>query len=367
MEIARPKLTKVPGILPPLKSDHYIQDLTKLDQITLLDIKTREEKLLSRIPNLNKLPDKGQRIKDFYQKVCKELERRSDINDAAEKFSEMNITSKGEKKLINMEWNGKFSADPTNDVIDSDDEAELDPLKVIAQHSMHEKKIITVETEESLITAKDLEEIESFKDERAELIVDAEVVSIDVAEKLDKIKSLLIDDKSKKSVARGQEEDPHLQYLVGIGVDRAPIKEKFKPYKTTISNVHDPEKEKLRKKGKNWENTAATPPLIQHGAAKMLSLTDSVEIQKSYLEKLRVLQEKQAAERLAAKIKRAGDNAIQLPSDAVRKDNPMFNTYREPKAQQRLSIEGVRQIDENDEVEDLDDEKPGGVVYTVFE
>lgn len=143
MEIpARPPLNKIPGILKALRSDHYIQDLTKLDRLQLLDIKAREEKLISKIPNLSKLPDKGQRIKDFHEKVCKELERRSDINDAAEKFSEMNIAAKGEEKLTKMEWNGKLQNDPNSieDVIDSDDEYELDPLKIIAQRTMHEKK-----------------------------------------------------------------------------------------------------------------------------------------------------------------------------------------------------------------------------------
>ncbi|XP_055852736.1 DNA-directed RNA polymerase II subunit GRINL1A [Episyrphus balteatus] len=364
--IARPTLNRIPGEAAALKSDHLIQDLTKLDRLQLLEIKAREEKLISRIPNLNKLPDKGQRIKDFFQKVCKELERRSDIDDAAEKFSEMNIASKGEEKLIKMEWNGKISSDPTVDVIDSDDEAELDPLKIIAQRTMHEKKVINIPPEESLITQKDIEEINSFKNEKPDLVVDAEIVSINVIDKIDKLKPLLKEDLNRNLHFNEQEEDPHLQYLVEKGVDRPAIKEKYKPYQTTISNVHDPEKEKLRKKGKHWENTAATPPLIQHGATKMLSLTDSVEIQKTYLEKLKILQEKQAADRLAARMQRAANNPIQVPSEAVRKNNPNFNTYRDPKPKQ-INIEGEKQIDEDDEVEDLDDEKPGGVVYTVFD
>lgn len=372
MEIpARPPLNKIPGILKALRSDHYIQDLTKLDRLQLLDIKAREEKLISKIPNLSKLPDKGQRIKDFHEKVCKELERRSDINDAAEKFSEMNIAAKGEEKLTKMEWNGKLQNDPNSieDVIDSDDEYELDPLKIIAQRTMHEKKVKKLPVVESLITAEDIEEINSFKKDAPEAVVDAEVVSIDVSEKLDKLKSLLaVEDLVKKRNSKAEDVDQHLQYLVERGVDRQPTKEKFKPYKTTISNVHDPEKEKMRKQGKNWENTAATPPLIKHGATKMLSLTDSVEIQKDYLAKLKKLQEKQAAERLEAKLKRASDNPITIPSDAERKDNPMFNTYRDPTVKiHQLDIEGDRNIEEENEVEDLDDEKPGGVVYTVYE
>lgn len=82
----------------------------------------------------------------------------------------------------------------------------------------------------------------------------------------------------------------HVKYIVDK-VEKAQEtnkKEPFKPYKTTKSNVHDPMKEKQRKLHKNWEVTAATPPLIVHGAAKVLSLNESLRLQKQQTEKLQV-------------------------------------------------------------------------------
>jgi len=117
---------------------------------------------------------------------------------------------------------------------------------------VHKKKIIRVIPEESLIKPEDIAEIESF-----------ETDPLDVE---------------------------HVKYIVDKveNIQKTNKKEPFKPYKTTKSNVHDPMKEKQRKLHKNWEVTAATPPLIVHGAAKVLSLNESLKLQKEQTEKLQV-------------------------------------------------------------------------------
>lgn len=74
----------------------------------------------------------------------------------------MNIVSKGLEKLVDLEWNGKFNNDAI-DLIDSEDKTELDPLKIMSQLMLKEKKFINVPLEETLITPKDIEEINSFK------------------------------------------------------------------------------------------------------------------------------------------------------------------------------------------------------------
>lgn len=106
--------------------------------------------------------------------------------------------------------------------------------------------------EESLIKPEDIAEIETFKTDP----LDVEYVKY-IVDKVEKIQE------TRK-------------------------KEPFKPYKTTRSNVHDPEKEKQRKLHKNWEVTAATPPLIVHEAAKVLKLNESLKLQKEQIEKLQV-------------------------------------------------------------------------------
>lgn len=53
--------------------------------------------------------------------------------------------------------------------------------------------------------------------------------------------------------------------------------------------MHDPEKEKQRKQNKNWEVTAATPPLIVHGAAKVINLNESLQLQREQVDKFHVI------------------------------------------------------------------------------
>lgn len=68
-------------------------------------------------------------------------------------------------------------------------------------------------------------------------------------------------------------------------------REPFKPFKTTKSNVHDVEKEKLRDKSKVnkfWEVTAATPPTVVHGAAKKIDIKESIKLQKEHEIRLKV-------------------------------------------------------------------------------
>lgn len=402
--IIHPPMNRIPAVAPTIKQDNSVKDLKKLSRLELLDLKERQHKLLVNKVNLKRLPDKGKRIEDLYNKLIEELDRRTNIDEAANMFSELNIVSKGEAVLNNLEWNGNLNGehndDPTDDVLDSDDETELDPLRVIAQRTMHERRTKIVPPEPKLITEADLAEIESFKSESENIVssefpkasmtesktevesvgkvVDVQVVEIDVSEKLPYIKAKIphiekspsskassISGNSRSSTPAMSEVEQHVRYLVAkteLQVD--PQREKFKPYKTTVSDVHDPAKERLRKKGKYWEVTAATPPLIQHSGAKMLTLLDSVDLQSNYLAKIKNLQEKQAEERLAARIARLEQRDLKLPTEGVLKTKVAFTTYRMPS----VHIEGEQKFSEDDEVHDpLDEEKSGGgVTYTIY-
>lgn len=110
--------------------------------------------------------------------------------------------------------------------------------------------------EESLITPEDIEEIKSFE---------ADPLNVQ-----------------------------HVRYIIDKveKVQETSKREQFKPYKTTKSNVHDPMKEKQRKLPKNWEVTAATPPLIVHEAAKVLNLDESFRLQQEQTEKRKVFSNK---------------------------------------------------------------------------
>lgn len=250
---------------------------------------------------LKTLPDKGNKIQDLYDKVCKELDARNEIDRAAELFSELNIVSIGKKKLNKLEWSGKYNpAQDSEEVyLDSDDEEEVDPLKILARSTKNqEKKLVKVEVDVPLITESDVKEIESFKT-----------------------------DPVKIGSAENELMEPHAVYLCEKSHQSNTNKEKFLPFKTTKSNVHDPEKEKNRKLGKHWENTAATPPLIQHTGIQMLSLQESIEAEKIQREKMKILIEKQAEDRLATKLQRQLDEKSETSRDSH--SNLQFSNYRD--------------------------------------
>lgn len=270
-------IKKIPGDIPlhsKKESQGYIEDLEIKQKFELEELVERQNKILANKQFISKLPDKGEKIVRFRDKLLKELEHRNEVETAANLLSQLNIASIGKAAITKLEWTGKYNDkndENTTKVVELDSDDEEDPLKILAQPTgtgVHKKKIIHIIPEESLIKPEDIVEIESFKTDNC---LDVEHVKY-------------IIDKVEKAQETNKKKEP------------------FKPYKTTKSNVHDPIKEKQRKLPKNWEVTAATPPLIIHDATKVLSINESLRLQTEQTKKLQEIQTKHAIERLANQI-----------------------------------------------------------------
>lgn len=269
-------IKKIPGDIPPhskKESQGYIEDLGIKQKFELEELVERQNKILANKKFISKLPDKGEKIVRFRDKLLKELEHRNEVETAANLLSQLNIASIGKAAMTKLEWTGKYDKNDENTtkVVELDSDDEEDPLKILAQPAgtgVHKKKIIHIIPEESLIKPEDIVEIESFKTDNC---LDVEHVKY-------------IIDKVEKAQETNKKKEP------------------FKPYKTTKSNVHDPIKEKQRKLPKNWEVTAATPPLIIHDATKVLSINESLRLQTEQTKKLQEIQAKHAIDRLANQI-----------------------------------------------------------------
>ncbi|EFN72944.1 hypothetical protein EAG_11236 [Camponotus floridanus] len=270
-------IKKIPGDIPlhsKKESQGYIEDLEIKQKFELEELVERQNKILANKQFISKLPDKGEKIVRFRDKLLKELEHRNEVETAANLLSQLNIASIGKAAMTKLEWTGKYNDkndENTTKVVELDSDDEEDPLKILAQPTgtgVHKKKIIHIIPEESLIKPEDIVEIESFKTDNC---LDVEHVKY-------------IIDKVEKAQETNKKKEP------------------FKPYKTTKSNVHDPIKEKQRKLPKNWEVTAATPPLIIHDATKVLSINESLRLQTEQTKKLQEIQTKHAIERLTNQI-----------------------------------------------------------------
>lgn len=314
-------IKKIPGIIPPpskKESQGYLGDLDKKSKVELLELLERQVKLLNNKSFISKLPDKGAKIREFHDKVQKELDRKNEIENAANLLSRLNIACEGKAAMSQLEWTGEYSESTGTKVIELDSDDEEDPLKILAQPTgsgVHKKKIVHLAPEESLITKEDLKEIESFDD-------------------------LL--------------KEEHMQFVLNKVENSNVEKEPFKPYKTTKSNVHDPMKEKDRRKHKYWEVTAATPPLIIHGAAKTLSLNESLMLQKEQADKLKAIELRHTAERLAERIGMNGIGVLPNVPGNYRSDH------------NKDSDSSDSDNEEEHEVHDEEDtDKAGTVVFTV--
>lgn len=333
-----PILTKVPGDISrgsEKEKQGYIQDITKLNKTELLDLKERQELLLKNKARLSKLPDKGTKIETFYKQILQQLKVHDNVDRAAEMFSELNIASVGKSSMAKMEWSGQYNTRPdTTEVVDSDDDFDnetVDPLKILAQSTQHKKKIILAKPEPTLVTQQDLEDIEQMKQEQSECS-SADLVEIDVQKSAGILNTFL---KQKQQTndgslaANGTDLDGHSILLCKKESNMSP-KQKFLPFRTTKSNVHDPEKEKQRFLGhsKNWENTSATPPAITHAPAQVLTLEESIKLQEEKNILIQKAQEQYAGERLQRRqeIKESVRSTI---ANDVMPGSSQFTTYRD--------------------------------------
>ncbi|XP_011299986.1 DNA-directed RNA polymerase II subunit GRINL1A [Fopius arisanus] len=315
-------IKKIPGEVPVSRREGqgFVDDLESKTNIEVRDLLERQDKLLANKSFISRLPDKGEKITRFRAKLLQEINRRNDLEQAANLLSRLNIASEGKDAMNELEWTGKFcEKNSSGKIVELDSDDEEDPLKILAQPTgtgVHKKKIIILPPEETLINEQDLQDIQSFS-----------------AEGLDALQ--------------------HVKYIVDkVEKDESNQKEHFKPYKTTKTNVHDPMKERVRKKDKHWEVTAATPPLIVHGAVKGLSLNESLKLQKEQAEKLREVQARHAIERLTQHL------GI-YPVGGI----PNSSAYR---SRTRESDSSDTESDEEHEVHDEEDnDKAGTVVFTI--
>ena len=207
---------------------------------------------------INRLPDKGAKISQLRNRLAEELSQRDEVEKTCGLLSGLNI---GKHSAIDeIEWIGKYSQNRDSEALDSDDDSddERNPLKVLASQAgvgTYRKQHRIENPEPSLIKPEDLEDI------------DHNIVNGTVEYKGDYVKHLC--DKLEKPKEKK--------------------KEKFLPHRTTKSGQMDSSQGYKRPLGPHWEVTAATPPPPVYGDTKLISLQDSLELQKEQAERLKVL------------------------------------------------------------------------------
>lgn len=307
---------KIPGEIPPAPKseiDGKITDLASKTIPELCELSDRQLKLLNNKSFISKLQDKGAKIQTFYDKIMQELKAKQNEEQTCRMLSNLNLNNFDKNSVQQLEWSGEIKQ-KRDLYLDSDDDSDPeDVLQILSQSTAQEKVIKVLEPEKPLVTPEDLLNIGEL---------------------------------------------PHVKYIV----DKTEIKAKpkvssqYKPYKTTKSDVHNPEKEINRIRNKHWEVTAATPPPIIHGPAKILSISESLKLQKEYNAHLKEIEAKHAAEKL---IVLSGVKMGNLPQNKTN-----FKDYR------NLDSDDDDDDESNHEGSDheVHDDEPdrGGVIFTVM-
>ncbi|PSN31549.1 hypothetical protein C0J52_26230 [Blattella germanica] len=328
-------IKRIPGKLlgpPPQENQGYIDDLSKKLKPELLEILDRQDKLLANSAFIKKLPDKGKRISEFRKRIAEELARRDEINKTCDLFSGLNIGKSGTSDEI--EWTGKYSQDNRVGTLDSDDESEeeKDPLRILASQSgvgTYKKKHKVVEPEPSLIKPEDLKDIDSSVITESTSKQDEEIYVRRLCNKVETVKEI-----SGKAT------------------------ERFLPHRTVKSSHHNAVEGYKKPLGPHWEVTAATPPPPVHGDAKLISLQESLNLQKEQASKLKDIQAKHAAERLASQL------GVKMGSTLP--DASLRATYRDTHTDSSSSSED-EMINSDGEHEEEEPEKDGAVIYNLVD
>lgn len=325
---------------------------------------------------LSKLPDKGNRIGQLHDKIVAEISSRNETDLAAALFSDLNIAEKGIETVTHMEWHGvKINDDRiATSTLDSDDDDDndqnIDPLKIIAQSRNTVKLVNIVKPVKNLITPADLEDIKSFANETGNHQVSAGLVNVNSVIEIYGAPTNSQMKETTKIETPSAELEPHAIYVCqkDKSFDKnLTMRQKFLPFKTTKTDVHNNETEKKRVHGKHWEITAATPPFIRNCEAKLITLRESIEIERKHKDELKALQEKQAVKRLEARKKILADNISILPSGSHLLDpNVFFQSYR----QRENKLEETSESEEeafSDNSDNGDETETGGVTIPNYD
>lgn len=259
---------------------------------------------------LQKLPDKGLKIQQLYDRAVEALELKNQIDSAAKLLSSLSL---GTNDMNNFEW--KDSSKAKNKVLDSDDDE--DPVAILAtsnsvnQNKRIVKKLQEDETEISLITDEDVKEAQEVAN------------------------STLHIDPVLEIVFKNENMDPPNRFL---------------PYKSTenshMGKIATGAVRKLR------DNTAASPPVHEQGV-KLLSLRDSIQTEYVNRQNMLKVLENQAAERLARRTAEHGPIGAVGASTAETKksDSSLMSKYRLVS-----SILDEDDVEEDELSDDADDE-----------
>ena len=301
---------KVPGDVPAVGKMSFeiarLREEIKTKNVPQLrEILERQDRILNNPGLVKKLPDKGEKARSTKDMILKLINEKEKVDDLEEEMKKMKINTE------KMEWKGGL-LDSDDDSDPENEDSGKNPLSVLAQGIV--PKVSS--------KAKSKVEVENDRDRS-----DLELFAIKEAEK----------------------------------VDNLPNKETFVPYKAAKTEISNETKCSLQIKLASADNskirgrrpavtTPAIPlPSVYNCETKQLSLAESMQLQQQQDRKLRDIQLKHAAEKLAAGKEIRDLNEVRIEGGQFEeyRDNNEEEEQEEDSGDEGVGVVGIRQMQDD--------------------
>ena len=301
---------KVPGDVPAVGKMSFeiarLREEIKTKNVPQLrEILERQDRILNNPGLVKKLPDKGEKARSTKDMILKLINEKEKVDDLEEEMKKMKINTE------KMEWKGGL-LDSDDDSDPENEDSGKNPLSVLAQGIV--PKVSS--------KAKSKVEVENDRDKS-----DLELFAIKEAEK----------------------------------VDNLPNKETFVPYKAAKTEISNETKCSLQIKPASADNskirgrrpavtTPAIPlPSVYNCETKQLSLAESMQLQQQQDRKLRDIQLKHAAEKLAAGKEIRDLNEVRIEGGQFEeyRDNNEEEEQEEDSGDEGVGVVGIRQMQDD--------------------
>ena len=301
---------KVPGDVPAVGKMSFeiarLREEIKTKNVPQLrEILERQDRILNNPGLVKKLPDKGEKARSTKDMILKLINEKEKVDDLEEEMKKMKINTE------KMEWKGGL-LDSDDDSDPENEDSGKNPLSVLAQGIV--PKVSS--------KAKSKVEVENDRDRS-----DLELFAIKEAEK----------------------------------VDNLPNKETFVPYKAAKTELSDETKCSLQIKLASADNskirgrrpavtTPAIPlPSVYNCETKQLSLAESMQLQQQQDRRLRDIQLKHAAEKLAAGKEIRDLNEVRIEGGQFEeyRDNNEEEEQEEDSGDEGVGVVGIRQMQDD--------------------
>ncbi|OWF37775.1 DNA-directed RNA polymerase II subunit GRINL1A-like isoform X1 [Mizuhopecten yessoensis] len=302
-------------MMSPKQKQGYVGDISSKSTVELMELLSRQEKILCKTKFVESLPDKGAKVRTFYEKLQQLLSVRTQQADGGHVFpptgqmSQNQVQSvptglrgeKQEQKMNNSSLSNKLHQ--TVPVSSFEDEMRLPQQE---QNSMLTTSTTTMTTQPQSDNSSEVE----MKNDITENKNPKTVHDSDLEGSLKKMQ-ISAEVSVMDRIQKEKTTNAYSKAIQNATAIHIPSKPNSGLKNTDISNM--PREYKFRSRDQNYappvhvtpravEESAATPPLYKHKESKLIPLNESLSLQKTQKVKQEELQARHAAEKLTQRL-----------------------------------------------------------------